>query len=386
MLANQQSLMKQYNIDAAVLLESMSESILVTDTNLDEPGPFIIYVNPAFEKMTGWSRTEIIGKSPRILQGPKTDNGIFNDLKEKLENGETWCGRTINYRKDGSEFHMEWSITPVINAQGNIYQYIAVQKEVTGIVLTELSLQEAKQNEKKRILQIEKTNKKLSALVDQQNKTVSLFMKYVPEQVIKRALSDETENITYGARLDVALLFCDIRGFTAIAERLNPGQVVKLLNIYYTKMAEVIEKYDGVINEFTGDEIFVSFGAPVPITNPEISAVKCSLAMIETMKDINETLQTELDTTIKIGIGINFGSVIAGNLGSKHKLKYSITGSPVITAKRIESLTVKAPNSVLISQKVYDKVCNVFRTKPWGKISIKGKDEKINVYQVLGMN
>lgn len=377
--------MKQYNIDAAVLLESMSESILVTDTHLDEPGPCIVYVNPAFEKMTGWSKNEIIGKSPRILQGPKTDNSIFNDLKEKLEKGENWRGRTINYRKNGTEFYMEWSISPVMNEEGLIYQYIAVQKEVTGIVLTEMNLQQAKKIEKQRILQIEKTNRKLSALVHEQKKTVSLFMKYVPMQVIKKALSEENENITYGARLDVALLFCDIRGFTAIAERLNPGQVVTLLNIYYTKMAEVIEKFNGVINEFTGDEIFVSFGAPVPISDPEISAVRCSIAMIEILKDINKRLKKKLDTKIKVGIGINYGSVIAGNLGSKHKLKYSITGSPVITAKRIESLTVKSPNSILISQVVYDKVQSDVFTKPWGEISIKGKDKKINVYEVLGL-
>jgi PAS domain S-box-containing protein len=378
--------MKQYNIDSFVLLESMSESILVTDTHLDSPGPSIIYANPAFEKMTGWSREEIIGKTPRILQGPKTNFDIFNDLKSCLRNGKSWQGRTINYRKNGTQFHMEWSITPVKNKEGEIYQYIAVQKEITQIVLTELQLQKAIEMDKSRLRDIQNTNQKLSKVIAEQTRTLSLFKKYVPEPVVRKALSEELINIKVGARLDVGLLFCDIRGFTPIADRLNADQVVQLLNNYYSKMSDVINQFDGVINEFVGDEIFVSFGAPLPIKNPELSAVKCAVMMIEGLKELNEILKTELNTEIVVGIGINYGSVIAGNLGSDHKLTYSITGSPVITAKRIESLTASAPNSILISQNVYEKVHTQVKTKPWGKVRIKGKDDKINVYQVLEMN
>ena len=85
--------------DSALMLESMTQSILITTTDLDAPGPFITYVNRAFEKMTGWSREEVIGKSPRLFQGPKTDLEIFSDLREKLNKGEIWKGRTINYKK-----------------------------------------------------------------------------------------------------------------------------------------------------------------------------------------------------------------------------------------------------------------------------------------------
>jgi PAS domain S-box-containing protein len=378
--------MKQYNIDSAVLLESMSESILVTDTHLDSPGPRIIYANPAFEKMTGWTKEEIIGKSPRILQGPKTNRDIFHDLKTKLRNGESWQGRTINYRKNGTEFYMEWSITPVKNKEGAVYQYIAVQKEVTQIVLTELQLQKAIEMDKSRLREIQKSNKKLGKVVAEQTKTLSLFKKYVPEPIVKKALSEGKTNIKVGARLDVGLLFCDIRGFTPIADRLSADQVVQLLNNYYSKMSEVIYQNDGVINEFVGDEIFVSFGAPLPIKNPEMSAVKCAICMINGLKELNKILKEELNTEIVIGIGINYGSVIAGNLGSDIKLTYSITGSPVITAKRIESLTAASPNSILISQSVFDKVHTEVKTKPWGKVNIKGKDEKINVYQVIEMD
>ena len=89
-------------IDAMPLLEAMTESVLVTTTDLDSPGPSIVYVNPAFESMTGWAREEVIGKSPRILQGTKTEHSVFIDLRERLVKGLSWYGQTTNYRNDGS--------------------------------------------------------------------------------------------------------------------------------------------------------------------------------------------------------------------------------------------------------------------------------------------
>lgn len=374
---------EQTTYDPLLLLESMTESILLTTEDLDAPGPYIIYVNPAFEKMTGWKKEEVIGKSPRLLQGPKTDYGIFHDLKERLEKGHVWTGRTFNYKKDGSEFYMEWSIAPIYDEQGNVIQYLAVQRDVTKIVLTEKKLHKSRQKEKKRLQQIEDTNKKLSDVVTKQVKTLELFVKYVPEPIVEKALSETKDNIHEGEQLDVALLFCDIRRFTTIAENLNPKQVVHFLNVYYSMMSEVIKVHDGVVNQFVGDEIFVSFGAPVPINDPEESAVLCSLGMKEKLKEINEEMKGIISEEIIIGIGINYGPIIAGNLGSDDRLSYSITGDAVNTAKRIESLTREMPNAILISQKIYEKTRSIIQTKPLGDVQIKGKNKTVKVYQIL---
>lgn len=371
-------------IDWPVMSECMTESVLITNADLIDPGPYIIYVNPAFEKMTGWSKDEVIGKTPRILQGPGTDHEIFKNLIEKLHRGETWSGRTINYRKDGSEFYMQWSIVPIRNESWEIHQYLAVQKDVTHLVHTEQKLQASMQEERKRLLQIEKANIKLNKLVDEQKKTLDLFVKYVPEPIVKRTLSEEKQDIRKGERLNVALLFCDIRKFTTFAERLNPEQTVNVLNVYYSKMSEVIKRYNGVVNQFVGDEIFVSFGAPLPIEDPEISAVRCAQDMIEKLKDINRVLFDTIKEDVCVGIGINYGPIIAGNLGSEDRLSYGITGDAVNTAKRIESLTRGLPNAILISQSMYDKTINLIQTKPWGEMEIKGKNSKINVFQVTG--
>lgn len=372
-------------IDPILLLESMTESVLVTSTDLEAPGPIILYVNQAFEKMTGWRRDEVIGNSPRLLQGPDTDPVIFEHFRKKLLGGEVWSGRTINYKKDGSEFDMEWSISPIYNAKGEIYQYLAVQKDVTEIVRMERNLQHAREVDKRRLEEIRKKNKELSQLLTKQKETLDLFTKYVPEAVVKKALQSSKDHQMVSAKLDVALLFCDIRGFTQLIDGFAPLEVVQLLNIYYSQMSEVINDYYGVINQFVGDEIFVAFGAPKPIDLPELSAVKCAISMMEKLVTINSRLADLLqkETHLNVGIGINFGSVIAGNLGSDDRLSYAVTGGAVVVAKRIESLTKSSPNSILVSQSIYDKTNDLIKYNTWGTVQLQSHNRKINVYEVV---
>jgi class 3 adenylate cyclase len=110
-------------------------------------------------------------------------------------------------------------------------------------------------------------------------------------------------------------------------------------------MNEVIKKQDGVINQFIGDEIFVIFGRPVPVDNCEEKAVLCAIGMIRQLDIINEELQEKLGISIKVGIGINYGPVVTGNMGCENKISYSVTGDTVNTAKRIETLTKEKPNN-----------------------------------------
>ena len=133
-----------YSYNTIKLLEAMTQSILITTTELDSPGPYIIYVNRAFEEMTGWSREEVIGKSPRILQGSKTNLNIFRNLGEILDTGEAWKGKTITYKKDGTEFYMEWSIAPVFDINGELDQLLAVQNDITENVKIENRLEKAR--------------------------------------------------------------------------------------------------------------------------------------------------------------------------------------------------------------------------------------------------
>ncbi len=112
-------------------LAQLRESILITDAQLDAPGPHIVYVNDAFTRMTGWQAEEVIGKNPRFLQGPKTTRKTMDRLRLNLENGERFTGEDINYRKDGSEFYIDWYIEPMRNVHGEITHFVAVQRDVS---------------------------------------------------------------------------------------------------------------------------------------------------------------------------------------------------------------------------------------------------------------
>ena len=117
-------------LNSAVL--QSKESILITDAQFDFPGPRILFVNPAFTTITGYTAEEVIGKTPRILQGPHTDGNVLKRLRKNLESGESFEGETINYRKDGTEFHLEWQIAPIRNAAGETTHFVAIQRDITG--------------------------------------------------------------------------------------------------------------------------------------------------------------------------------------------------------------------------------------------------------------
>jgi PAS domain S-box-containing protein len=112
-------------------VEQSKESIVITDAELDLPGPKIIFVNPAFTKMTGYNEVEAIGKTPRILQGPLTDKTVLSRLRQNLERGQAFAGEAINYRKDGKEFCLEWQIAPLRNVSGKITHFVAIQRDIT---------------------------------------------------------------------------------------------------------------------------------------------------------------------------------------------------------------------------------------------------------------
>ena len=112
-------------------VEQSKESIVITDTELDLPGPRIVFVNPAFTKMTGYTAVEALGQTPRILQGPHSDRAVLRRLRETLSRGDTFEGETINYRKNGTEFHMEWQIAPIRNANGKTTHFVALQRDIT---------------------------------------------------------------------------------------------------------------------------------------------------------------------------------------------------------------------------------------------------------------
>ena len=128
-------------------VEQSKESIVITDADLNLPGPRILFVNPAFTKMTGYTAEEAIGQSPRILQGPRTDKTELSRLRKTLERGEAFDGQVVNYRKDGKEFDLDWQITPIHNGNGKTTHYVAIQRDITARKRFEAQLFQAQRME-----------------------------------------------------------------------------------------------------------------------------------------------------------------------------------------------------------------------------------------------
>ncbi len=270
------------------------------------------------------------------------------------------------------------AIIDAIN-NGRVFRYITKPWNETELRMT---IENARQ-----LYGLQQKNKRLySALqykVEEQERTLRLFMRYVPETIVEKTLNNTEDSMFEGEQRYATVLFCDIRGFTPLSEVLNPKEVVAFLNDYYAMMTEVIKRHEGMVNQFVGDEIFAAFGAPVETPNNERNAVFCALEMMKKLKDLNAKYEAKINHPIEMGIGINSGEVVAGNLGSEDKLSYSLTGDTVNTGKRIESLTKDHPNSVLISDKVYQKVQKIIHVKAWNPIEVKGKKDPVQVYEVL---
>ncbi len=224
----------------------------------------------------------------------------------------------------------------------------------------------------------------LQQKVEEQEQTLKLFVKYVPEQIVKKSLDKSQESIFEGELINIAVLFCDIRGFTPMSEELSPKEVVSFLNDYYAMMTEVVKQHKGSVNQFVGDEIFASFGALESHTDNEMNAVFCGIKMMECLSKLNEKHEKKFGREIQMGIGINCGEVVAGNLGSEDRIRYSLTGDTVNTGSRIESLTKDYPNLILISDGIYQKTKDLVDSKAWEPLFVKGKKDKILVYEILG--
>lgn len=225
----------------------------------------------------------------------------------------------------------------------------------------------------------------LQQKVEEQDQTLKLFVRYVPEQVVKKTLENSQESIFEGELRDVAVLFCDIRGFTPLSEVLSPKEVVSFLNDYYQTMTEVVKQHKGSVIQFVGDEIFAAFGALELYPDNEINSVYCAMKMMDVLPILNKRYKEKFKTEIQMGIGINYGEVVAGNLGSEDRIRYSVTGDTVNTGKRIETITKDYPNSIIISDSVYQKVKELVEVKAWEPVFVKGKKEKILVYEILGL-
>jgi adenylate cyclase len=209
------------------------------------------------------------------------------------------------------------------------------------------------------------------------------FGRYLSDEIVTEIL-ERPEGLELGGDLrEVTIMMSDIRGFTSLSERLEPAQVVKMLNRYLGAMTDIIMAHNGTIDEFIGDAILAVFGAPLRREDHADSAVQCALAMQEAMAEINATNTAEGLPEISTGIALHTGDVIAGNIGSERRSKYGFVGHPMNLTARIEEVT--AGGETLASESTVQKLQQDYQLGECRQINAKGIDQPVITHQILGL-
>ena len=180
------------------------------------------------------------------------------------------------------------------------------------------------------------------------------------------------------------ILFLDVRGFTSASEKLSPQEVVSLLNAYFSIVVEAVARSGGAVNKFIGDAALCIWGAPRDAQDPELSAVRAALEIQAGAKALGEIRAAQGLVIVGLGIGINSGEVLAGNLGAKERLEYTVIGDVVNTAQRLES-QAKA-GEVLVSEEVYKAVAAHVLAEPREPVLLKGKAQPVPLWRVHALN
>ena len=209
------------------------------------------------------------------------------------------------------------------------------------------------------------------------------FTRYVAREVVEEVLKDPEHAMLSGERRDATVLFCDIRGFTSMTERLTPEEVVSLLNEFYTLTIESIFKHDGTVNKFMGDAVMGVFGAPIPHPDHAARAVKAALDIRQAVAELGIRRQTLGKEPFAVGIGVSLGEVIAGTIGTEERMEYTVIGDSVNVAARLQDRA--KPGSILLSRGTYEAVSDLVDAKALGAVTVKGRQEPVEVYEVLGL-
>jgi class 3 adenylate cyclase len=208
----------------------------------------------------------------------------------------------------------------------------------------------------------------------------TIFGRYVSEEVAAEIIADPERQLKLGGeKREVTVLFGDLRGFTPLAERLDPQDAVEILNVYLTHVIDSVFEHRGVLDKFRGDGFMAFFGAPIGHEDHSSSAVRCALAMQQRLKGISFTRFP--DFHLHMGIGINTGTVIAGNIGSERRTDYTVIGNEVNVAQRFESNA--GPGQILITGSTYDRVKDDVEVRELGLLRVAGKQDGVMAYDVL---
>jgi adenylate cyclase len=219
---------------------------------------------------------------------------------------------------------------------------------------------------------------------ERQKRTVKkLFGRYVSRDVYTRLIQNPELAELGGARREMSVLFSDIRGFTTVTEKGDPEELVAQLNEYFSRMVEIVFAHRGTVDKFVGDMVMALFSAPVDDSEHADHAVATAVQMVAELGRLNRKWQAEGKAALDVGIGVNSGQMIAGNIGSSSIMSYTVIGDNVNLGARLESLNKDYRTRIIISDATRTRLKGTYEVRPLGDVVVKGKTRSVAIYEVV---
>jgi adenylate cyclase len=212
----------------------------------------------------------------------------------------------------------------------------------------------------------------------------NLFGTYVPKEIVAEMAEHPDEYSMHGQSLDMTVLFADIRNFTSIAETRTPQDLKDLINAYFTRMTICIQDKRGTVDKYVGDAIMAFWGAPVRDAEHARRALECSLEMQKALRELDPLFATKGWPTLRIGVGLNCGTMSVGDMGSQFRRSYTVMGDAVNLASRLEGLTKEYGVGILVSENIVRAV-QQFVYREVDKVRVKGKQQAVAIYEPVGV-
>lgn len=210
-----------------------------------------------------------------------------------------------------------------------------------------------------------------------------LFGRYVSKDVYQQLIANPELAELGGKRREMTVLFSDIRGFTAVTEKGDPEQLVAQLNEYFSRMVTIVFRHHGTVDKFVGDMVMALFGAPLDDADHAEHAVAAAVEMVSELSELNRKWAAEGRPLLDIGVGVNSGGMIAGNIGSSSIMSYTVIGDAVNLGSRLESLNKEYRTRIIISGATRSLLHGNFTLRPLGEVVVKGKSRPVAIFEVV---
>lgn len=344
-------------------LKRYQENIFSSMTNLliatDSQGKIHYYNRTAGEKLE--LREQDIGGEFKDVFNNKIDKTILKAIEKTQEVKTENLGIEGIYKSQKKEMDFSLNISPLKSVRGQ-YQ---------GLTL--LFTDQTHERE---------LQQKMKKVVEERRIIKDMFSRYLSQEVVQRLVESPNLVKPGGDKKEATIFFADIRGYTSFSEGKDPEYIIKVLNDYFGEAVEIVVKHRGYIDKFIGDCIMAAWGVPLQTAEEDAyQAVSCALEIQQLVSSKKRTFFKGEASSLKIGIGMHTGPLVAGNLGSSRRMNYTVIGDTVNVAARLEG--VAGPGEIIITDKTRKFIGSKFVLKKKKPVMVKGKSEPIHIYSVL---